>query len=196
MENLQSAPVIGPVTDQERAYTIDSLNVTKDALHQSLAGLSDAQLTYKPSLDRWSIAECVEHIALVEKRILYAIQASMDAPAEPEKRAEIKVSDVDVIKAVRSRATRLSAPDPVVPTGRFDDTATALAAFDAHRTAAVSYVVTVSGDLRTHYFTHFMLGQLDAYQAVLLMSAHCERHRKQIEEIKTAPDYPTTGVSA
>ena len=196
MENLQSAPVTGPVTDQERAYAIDSLNVTKDALHQSLAGLSDAQLTYKPTADSWSVAECVEHIALVEKRILYAIQASMDAPTEPEKRAEIKVSDVDVIKAVRSRTTRLSAPDHTVPTGHFGDTATALAAFDAQRTAAISYVETVSGDLRTHYFTHFVLGQLDAYQAVLLMSAHCERHRKQIEAVKTNPDYPVTGVSA
>ena len=196
MENLQPAPVTGPVTDQERAYAIDSLNVTRDALHQSLAGLSVAQLTYKPGPDSWSIAECTEHITLVEKRILYAIQASMDAPAEPEKRADIKVSDVELIKAVRSRTNRLSAPDPTVPTGRYGDTATALAAFDAQRTTAIDYVQTVSGDLRTHYFTHFVLGQLDTYQAVLLMAAHCERHRKQIEAVKTSPDYPAIDVPA
>ena len=196
MENIQSAPVTGPVTEQERAYAIDSLNVTKEALHQSLTELSAEQLAYKPAPDRWSIAECVEHVALVEKRILDAIQASMNAPADPGKRAEIRVSDVDVIKAVRSRTTRLSAPDPVVPTGRFGDTATALAAFDALRTAAIGYVETVSGDLRTHYFSHFVLGRLDAYQAVLLLSAHCERHRKQIEAVKTNPDYPTTTVPA
>ena len=196
MENLQSTPVTGPVTDQERAYAIDSLNVTRDALHQSLAGLSTAQLAYKPAADSWSIAECTEHIALVEKRILYAIQASMDVPAEPEKRAEIKVSDVDLIKAVRSRTNRLSAPDPTVPTGHYGNTATALAAFDTQQTAAIDYVQTVSGDLRTHYFTHFVLGQLDTCQAVLLMAAHCERHRKQIEAVKTNPDYPATDTPA
>lgn len=196
MENLQSAPVTGPVTDQERAYAVDSLVVTKDALHQSLAGLTNAQLTHKPAADSWSIAECIEHIALVEKRILDAIQASMSAPSEPDKRTEIRVSDVDVIKVVRNRATRISAPDPVVPTGRFGDTATALAAFDTQRDAAIAYVKSVSGDLRTHYFSHFVLGRLDVYQAVLLMSAHCERHRKQIEEVKTNPGYPATDIPA
>ena len=120
----------------------------------------------------------------------------MDTPAEPEKRAEIKVSDVDLIKAIRSRTNRLSAPDPTVPTGHYGNTATALAAFDTQRTAAIDYVQTVSGDLRTHYFTHFVLGQLDTCQAVLLMAAHCERHRKQIEAVKTNPDYPATDTPA
>ena len=196
MENLQSSPVTGPVTEQERAYAIDALNVTRNALHDSLAGLSAEQLAYKPNADSWSIAECTEHIVLVEKGIFRAIQAGMNAPAEPDKRAEIRVSDVDVIKSVRSRNRRLPAPEPFVPTGRFGDTAGALAAFDAQRDSVIDYVNTVSGDLRTHYFTHFVMGRLDAYQAILLIASHGERHRKQIEEVKSSPDYPTTTLPA
>ena len=191
MENLQSAPVTGPVTEQERTYAIDSLANTKTTLHQSLAGLSDAQLTYKPSPDRWSIAECVEHIVLVDKGIFGAIQKGMSYPANPEKRAEIKYSDVDVIKAVRSRAVTLPAPDPFVPTGRFGSTSVALDAFDQQREAIIAYVKTVTDDLRTHYFRHIALGWLDVYQAILVLAAHGERHRKQIEDVKNTPGFPS-----
>jgi uncharacterized damage-inducible protein DinB len=196
MENLQSTPVTGPVTDQERTYAIDVLTSTQAALHQAISGLTDAQLAYKPAADRWSINECVEHIFLVERGIFSGIQKGMAYPANPEKRAEVKYSDVDVIKAVRSRAVTLPAPDPFVPTGRFDSVRTALAAFDEQRRNAITYVQTVTDDLRTHYFRHIALGWLDIYQAILLLASHGERHRKQIEEIKASPGYPTTSSPA
>ena len=190
MENLQSAPVTGPVTDQERAYAIDALKATKDALHQSLAGLTDAQLSYKPGAGRWSVAECIEHITLIEIGIFAAIQKGMAYPANPEKRAEVKYSDVDVIKAVRSRAVTLPSPDPFVPTGRFVSVSAALDAFDKQRDVVISYVQTVTDDLRTHYFRHIALGWLDSYQAILLLASHGERHRKQIEEVKSSSGFP------
>lgn len=191
MENLQSAPVTGPVTEQERAYAIESLQSTQVSLHQSVNGLTNAQLTYKPGADRWSVAECVEHIALIESGIFGAIQKGMTYPANPEKRAEIKYSDVDVIKAVRSRTVTLPSPDPFIPTGRFESTGAALDAFDQQRDEAVAYVQTVTDDLRTHYFRHIALGWLDSYQAILLLAAHGERHRKQIEEVKASPGFPS-----
>jgi hypothetical protein len=114
----------------------------------------------------------------------------MDYPANPEKRAELKYSDVDVIKAVRSRSVTLPAPDPFVPTGRFAPINEAMAAFDQQRAAAIVYTQTVTDDLRTHYFRHIALGWLDSYQAILLLASHGERHRKQIEEVKADPGFP------
>ena len=190
MENLQPGTVTGPVTEQERDYAIHALKATKDALHQSLAGLTNAQLSYKPANDRWSVAECVEHIALIERGIFAAIQKGMAYPANPEKRAEIKYSDVDVIKAVRSRVVALPSPDPFVPTGRFNSVSAALDDFDKQRDVVISYVRTVTDDLRTHYFRHIALGWLDAYQAILLLASHGERHRKQIEEVKAGSGFP------
>jgi uncharacterized damage-inducible protein DinB len=194
MENLESVPVTGPVTPQERDYAINALSTTREALHASVAGLSAEQLTYKPDPDRWSITECLEHIVLVEKGIFGAVRSGMNGPAEPDKRAEIKVSDVDVIKGVRSRSFRIQAPTPFVPTGRFGDAAGALAAFDEQRAAVIDYAQTVTDDLRTHYFMHLVMGRLDDYQALLLMASHGERHRKQIEEVKDSPDYPSTRI--
>lgn len=190
MENLQPAPVTGPVTDQERAYATDALQSTRASLRQSINGLTDAQLNYKPAPDCWSVAECVEHIALVESGLFATIQKGMSYPANPEKRAEMKYSDVDVIKAVRSRTVTLPSPDPFLPTGRFGSTSAAMEAFDQQREAVIAYVKTVTDDLRTHYFQHIALGWLDAYQAILLLASHGERHRKQIDEVKTSPGFP------
>ena len=190
MENLQPTTVTGPVTDTERTYAIDYLKTSQANLHQSLNGLSAEQVVYKPNAGRWSITECVEHIVLVERGIFGRVLSGMNVDANPEKRTSIKVSDVDVIKAVRSRATVLPSPAPFVPTGRFTTLDAALQAFDEQREAAIDLVQTTPGDLRTHYFEHFVLGTLDTYQAILLMSSHVERHRKQIEEVKASPGFP------
>ncbi|MBC8152654.1 MAG: DinB family protein [Bacteroidetes bacterium] len=190
MENRPPSAVTGPVTDAERTYAIDLLKTTQAVLHQTVAGLSSVQLMHKPSAERWSVAECVEHIVLVERGIFRAIQAAMSGPADADKRTEIRVSDVDVIKAVRSRSTLTTAPTPFVPTGRYGDTAATLAVFDQQRQAVIGFVETVAGDLRTHYFDHFMLGTLDLYQAILLIASHGERHRKQIDEVKAGAGFP------
>lgn len=190
MENRPPSATNGPVTDTERAYATELLKSTQAALHEAAAGLSVAQLTYKPSADRWSVAECVEHIVLVERGIFKATQASMSLPADADKRATIRVSDVDVIKAVRSRSRAIAAPAPFVPTGRYGDTESTLAVFDQQRQAVIDFAETVAGDLRTHYFEHFVLGTLDLYQTMLLIASHGERHRKQIEEIKSEAGFP------
>lgn len=190
MQNLESTPVSGPVSEVERAYAIEVLQSTQAALHQAINGLTDDQLAYKTGPDRWSIAENAEHVVLVETGIFGAIKKGMDYPANPEKRAELKYSDVDVIKAVRSRNVTLPAPDPFVPTGRFASISETMAAFDHQRAAAISYTQTVTDDLRTHYFRHIALGWLDSYQAILLLASHGERHRKQIEEVKADPGFP------
>jgi hypothetical protein len=190
MENLSSAPVTGPVTDTEREYIVRALQTTQQLLHETVDGLTDAQLTYKPDAGRWSIAECVEHVVLVERGIFRAIQHGISQVAEPEKRSGIRFNDVDVIKAVRSRAGRMASPAPFVPTGKYGDTAATMALFDQIRATDTDFAKTADGDLRTHYFDHFTMGRLDLYQALLLIAAHGERHRKQIDEVKAAPDYP------
>jgi uncharacterized damage-inducible protein DinB len=190
MENRPPTEPSGPFTNEERAYAIDVLKTTRAAIHQSLKGLSDHQLSYKSSDERWSIAACIEHIALVEGRLFKGVQLGMETPANPEKRAEISVSDVDVIKAMRSRKSARLAPAGTEPTGRFGDAAGALQAFDTLRDAVIDFGQHTQEDLRTHYFDNKIFGTIDVFQALLMMANHSERHRKQIEEIKADAGFP------
>ncbi|MEZ0485086.1 DinB family protein [Fibrella aquatica] len=190
MEDRHPSSITGPVTEAERTYALEALISTRDSLRESLKGLSPAQQHYKPAPDRWSVAECVEHIVLVDRGIFKSIQLAMTAPADEAKRATIQVSDVFVIRAVRGRGTAAPAPPQFVPTGRYADVETAMAVFEQQRADTIEYVETTTDDYRTHYFQHPFLGTLDAFQAVLALASHGERHRKQIEEIKADAGFP------
>lgn len=190
MDKLPPSPVTDSVSDAERTYALEALQTTRISLRQTLDGLSDAQLSYKPGADRWSIAECAEHIVLVEGGIFQALQTSMERPADPDRRAQIRASDIDVIKAVRSRSALFPAPNAFVPTGHFAGLEATLQAFDQQRDTVIAYVKSAQANFRTHYFRHPALGLLDAYQAVLVIAFHGERHRKQIEEVKASTGFP------
>ncbi len=45
-------------------------------------------------------------------------------------------------------------------------------------------------DLRAHSAPHPVLKTIDAYQWLLLLSAHSARHAAQIEEVKADPNFP------
>jgi hypothetical protein len=45
-------------------------------------------------------------------------------------------------------------------------------------------------DLRAHAVDSPLGKKLDAYQWILYISAHSERHTKQINEVKMDPDFP------
>lgn len=190
MEDRHPSTITGPVTAAERTYATELLLATRDSLRQSLGGLSLARQQYKPAPDRWSIAECMEHIVLVDQAIFNRLQLGMNVPADTEKRADIKVSDVFVVKAVRSRGTVVTAPAYSEPTGRYATVEAALAVFEQQRAAAIDYLQTATNDYRTHYFEHPFLGTLDAFQAILVLASHGERHRKQIEEVKADAGFP------
>ncbi len=190
MENRLPTETTGPFTNEERSYAIDMLITTQADLHQSLEGLSDHQLSYQPGDERWSITACVEHIALVESRLFKGVQLGMEASPNPAKRTEISVSDVDVIKAMRSRKSARLAPASTEPTGRFGNAAGALQAFDKLREAIIDFSRNTQKDLRMYYFDNQIFGPIDVFQALLMIANHVERHRKQIEDIKADAGYP------
>ncbi|HUB02030.1 MAG TPA: DinB family protein [Terriglobales bacterium] len=192
MAQSSGAPVAQKtLTPEERAAALKSLQATHDAFLQSISGLSEKQWRFKPAPDRWSIAEVSEHITVAEGMILGFVQGKiMTGPATPEKRAEVKVTDVQILTLIPERTHKVQAPDFLKPTGRFATREQTVQAFEQARKATMDYVSTTNDDLRDHFGPHPMLGTLDAYQYILLISAHSERHTKQIEEVKADPNYP------
>lgn len=180
-----------PLTAEERDAALKSLQATHDAFLQSIAGLSEKQWAFKPAPDRWSVAEVSEHIAVAESSIFGLVQSKfMAGPATPEKRSEVKVTDEVILERVPDRSHKVQAPEFLKPTGRFADRAAVTKAFEDARKNTMDYVKTTQDDLRDHFGPHPMLGTMDAYQWILLISAHSARHTKQIEEVKADPNFP------
>lgn len=181
---------LNTLTDAERKHALDLLQKTREDLIESVKGLSNEQLTYKPGPSRWSIAECLEHIALAETGIFQMEQGAMKAPADPAKRSEITVTDEQVVQILTNRSGKMQSPDIIKPTGRFPSAQASLQAFSQQREKVMDYIKTTPDDLRTHYWKHPATGTIDAYQTLLLIAAHMERHRLQIEEVKASAGFP------
>ena len=81
------------ISKKERKDATDLLKDTHNALLKSLEGLSEAQLNYKVSDSTWSVDGNVKHLAVVEQTILSMVEDALTKPANPDKRANIKVSD-------------------------------------------------------------------------------------------------------
>lgn len=179
-----------PLSAEERAAAVALLTQTRADILQSVRDLSAAQLAYRTAPERWSIAECLEHIALAEAGIFQMQQGAMQAPVDPARRAEIKVTDAQVVQILTNRRGKAQSPEILKPTGRFPSSEAALQFFSAQRDKTLGYVRAVTDDLRVHYWQHPATGLIDAYQTLLLLAAHSERHRLQMEEVKASPGFP------
>ncbi len=170
---------------------LKSFQTTRDNFLESIAGLSEKQWTFKPAPDRWSVAEVAEHIAVSESTIFGLVQKQiMSSPAAPDKRAQAKGKDEIVLERIPDRSHKAQAPEFLRPTGRWATEADLTKAFEDSRAATMEYIRTTNDDLRDHFFDHPVLGTLDGYQWLLLISAHSARHTAQIEEVKADPNFP------
>src|SRR5271170_6413219 len=80
----QGAPQTAPatLTSQEREAALKQFETTRDNFLKSIAGLSQAQWTFKPAPDRWSVAEVAEHITVSESTLFGLVQKQvMTSPA-------------------------------------------------------------------------------------------------------------------
>lgn len=181
------------ITDAERKAAIKNLKTTQKDLLSSIRGLSTEQLNFKSSPESWSIAECVEHIAISETNIFQGmIQGTLKAEATPEKRSEVKLSGDGVYDAIVDRTYKVKTQEAFVPTGKFGTHDATVAEFLNKRKANIEYLETISDDLHGHYFTFPVeaLGTVDSYQLFYFMSGHSKRHTLQIEEVKSNAAFP------
>lgn len=175
--------------DQEGAEAIvRHLNSAKDKFLASVAGLSEAQLKFKPAADHWSVAEIAEHIVLSENFLHDAVSNMLKTPAKPEKKSA--VPDAVVLQNAADRTNRLQTRDSLQPTGRWDTLKQTLKEFDAARARTLALVKTQRHELRSH-FAKFGPLEMDAHQWLLSLAGHSERHTAQINEVKADANFPT-----
>ena len=178
------------LTPKERKDAIHFLKETEVGVFKAVKNLSEAQLTYKPAADRWSVEDCVKHIAASEKELWAMAEASLKNAPNPEKRANIKVTDSVLVKGVEDRSQKrktFAALEPAnSPYKTLDE---ALKAFKENREKLIAFVKSTDIDLRDHVL-ELPMGTFDSYQFILLISGHTNRHTQQIEEVKADPGFP------
>ncbi len=182
------------MTPAERAHAINYLTETRENLLDSTIRLSQDQLQFKPAPDRWSVAECLEHIIVVENRILGRIAELAQGPADTSKRSPFEGRDDSLAQIIAGRVDRFPAPEILNPTGRWPYHRL-LPEFRMARGRSFDLASRVDADLRRCFFPHPVYGDLDCYQWLLLIPAHGERHRAQAEEVMSTPSFPRAAAT-
>ena len=177
------------LSPEDRAKALKYLEKTRDGVFAATKGLSEAQWNFKPGPDRWSISEVTEHIAAAEDFIRGNVEQNvMKAPPRTGSE-DIKAIDEFVLNAVPDRSHKAQAPEPLRPTNRFGSPQGSLKHFRESRALTIKFLEQTHG-LRDHAAESPLGKPLDAYEWLLFIAAHSERHTKQIDEVKADPNFP------
>jgi hypothetical protein len=181
------------IRSREATFLTDSSN----DLRRVVEGLSDAQLSYRSKADGWSIAEIVEHLAVVEHAFTHHIAPRLaDAPpADParqfaaiDERILAVTPDPEITATVEGRPLN-KVPATVAPRGRWLPSECA-AKFFASREQTLAFINSITWRRHEHVFDNGSFGPMDAQQWALFLSAHVTRHVRQIEGIRADQGFP------
>src|SRR5580693_7459835 len=114
---------------------------TRHLVHRAAHGLTPQQLQYRPDASRWSVAENLEHITIVEQNILAGLTRTLQMPPEPEKKPAI--TDEPLLTNFGRVVQPLKAPERVLPTSRWP-VDNLLNEFDAARQRIVEFATTAA----------------------------------------------------
>ncbi|HYO91077.1 MAG TPA: DinB family protein [Pyrinomonadaceae bacterium] len=175
------------------AEIFDSIDETRARLGERLAGLSTAQENFRPAQGGWSIAEIVEHLAILESRLLGLLTMMVSKAEKAGLQRSATASDfvpVSLDEIVeRSLKEKYTAPETAQPQGgvsikdsleRLRQSRVSLRALQPRFEAT---------DLTSARYPHPAFGPLDAYQWLVMIGVHEDRHLRQIESLMALPEY-------
>ncbi len=190
---LAIAPLLaadsGTMTDAERTYLLDQLEQSKKVLLSNIQEVTPAQWTYKPAPNVWSVQECAEHLILAEEFLMGAAQQILQTPKVDRLPNANEEADRKFVARIKDRSQKATAPEPIVPAGKYATPADAAREFTARRDKTIAYVKNTKDELRAHSGAG-PAGPMDAYQFLLLLAAHTGRHTAQIVEVESGAGYP------
>jgi uncharacterized damage-inducible protein DinB len=172
------------------AEIFEDIDRARGRLLQAVEHLGEGRETFRPATERWSVAEVIEHLSAVERRMLGLLNALLQKAeaAAPPHAADAPFAPVTIAEFVeQSRKEKYTAPENIRPGGApLADSLAALRDSRAALHALRPRVEQVDG-ANTH-FPHPAWGPLNLYQWLAFVGAHESRHLAQIEALKETMD--------
>jgi hypothetical protein len=169
---------------------LTTLDASRADLRAAVDAVPAAQRDTRPAADRWSAAEVLEHLAMVEGRMARGIFVKKIEEARaggigPE-RATSPVAPTFDPAGVLDRTELRVAPPQVVPQGG-KDLETAWSELTQIREGLRAAILSADGlALGEVIHVHPTLGAMNLYQWALWIAGHELRHVAQVREIADA----------
>lgn len=188
---LEPVQVLQGISDSnDKNYLLNYFRETEQNLQNSVAGLTEEQMTFKPSEEAWSISQCLEHIIKTEEMLFSMAKETMDKPANPERKKEVKLTVEELVAGVRDRSNKVQAPQELQVEGIYKDPETAMNEFEAQRILVLEYIDKIPVEEMRNHISDSPFGPVDGYHSIMYIAGHTDRHTLQIEEVKQAEGFP------
>jgi len=166
----------------ERTEIVDMLEQSREDFRAAVAGVSESLAKTRPEAERWSVLDCVEHVATVEEMFLKRLAGGEYTEAPPEDKAK----EASLATRIVDRSSRRQAPETVLPKGRFASLAEGLEQFEVARGRSLQFAQERAADLYTLASMHPAFGPLNGVEALIIIASHSRRHAEQIREARAA----------
>jgi uncharacterized damage-inducible protein DinB len=160
-------------------------------LIEAISNLNETQANFRPDPSRWTIAEIAEHIGIVNGGFLRLMRKFLgEAEASPKAPSSDLNLRNTLINEKGEQFEPFEAPERVRPKGGVGivDSISSIRATSKEMVELQPRIEAV--DLSEQTFSHPVFGPLNAYQWLLLLGEHENRHRGQIERLKADAGYP------
>lgn len=180
------------------AEVLAALDRSRDSLTSAILRVPASMRETAPGPDRWTAAQVVEHLAIVETKIVGLMQKIIEAAragglgAESLSESAYGALDWDLIADRRVTRTASAANTPAA------DTDFTHASVTLWQQRAIIRTMLQEADglaLSSVFATHPVMGELNMYQWALFVAAHESRHAAQVSEIADIVGRPSATTS-
>lgn len=175
------------------AEILEAIDETRGRLYDRVEGLSPAQAKFRPTPDAWSVAEIVEHLAIIEEQlsrlVVMMVKKAESAGAQAGGQSFRPFSLDQFIE--RSRKEKYIAPETVRPSGSLslEDSLARMRRSRAELHELRPKLEAI--DLASMTYPHPAFGPLDLSQWLAFIGVHEDRHLRQIETVMSSPELST-----
>ena len=172
------------MTQRDREHLVAHLQMTEKWFLDEVSPLSATQWNFRTAPDRWTIAEVVQHLVIAEPSYWKQFQ---DGVKQPAQKLDKQATDADVLWYGIDRTRHEKTEPSKDAKGQTLDVRQGLETFQRLHAMMLEYARNTDDDLRAHAVPEW---GVDAYQCLLEISTHTQRHILQIREIKADSRFP------
>jgi uncharacterized damage-inducible protein DinB len=187
---MSALPNTVPTSATEKETLLELLRQSRERFLASFAAATDEQSRWRPSEGSWSVLDTVEHLTTAEKLMFHLMTT-----ARRPRRADARNREGFFMERMGSRERKIKTPETGRPTGRYANLEEAAQQFRTVRESVMRFVEETTEDLRATELTHPhpTAGDVSAYEMIIIIAKHAERHALQIEEITSSPAFQGQG---
>ena len=165
---------------------INYLDTERNALREAVERVPPKLRDKQPGADRWSVAQVLQHLGIIEKRIGLGMAKWVTDARTGGLGSEIETSSVMdslPLQLITDRSQRRNAPEEVRPQGDIDAESAWATLQQTRESLRAAFLAGDGLALSQVIQPHPVLGPINLYQWMLFVGSHELRHTAQVIEI-------------